>query len=311
MDAYSWFKLLIFFQMFFMSSNASKNASFDENYSANWGDHHISFFNHEREVHLLLDPSSGAGFKSKEFFASGYFQMRIKLPGNDSAGVVTAFYVPTNALNIFVNNAFFFLWESLLKKLQLYTNATVHDELDFEFLGNRPGKPITLQTNVFSNGVGGREQKTNLWFDPTADFHYYKMLWNQHQIVFFVNDVPIRVFKNNTNKGVRYPIGPMQVMVSLWDGSDWATDGGTAKANYSNGPIQAHFQDFDIDGCPSTPTGPNKDCYSSNYWWNNEEYRQLNPDKLKVYDTMKKKHTTYDYCTDTGRYPTPPPECIR
>ncbi|KAJ9565062.1 hypothetical protein OSB04_001028 [Centaurea solstitialis] len=97
-----------------------------------------------------------------------------------------------------------------------------------------------------------------------------------------------RVFKNNVNKGVRYPIGPMQVIVSLWDGSDWATDGGRAKTNYSNGPFQAHFQDFDIDGCPSIPTVPNKDCYSSKYRWNNKEYWQLNPSQLKVYEITKR-----------------------
>lgn len=67
--------------------------------------------------------------------------------------------------------------------MQLNSNVGVHDELDFEFLGNRPGKNIVLQTNVFANGRGNREQRTLLWFDPTADFHYYKFLWNQHQIV--------------------------------------------------------------------------------------------------------------------------------
>ncbi|KAJ9565061.1 hypothetical protein OSB04_001027 [Centaurea solstitialis] len=142
MDIYLWLKTLIFFEMFFMLNDALRNASFNENYSVNWGNQHVLFFNQGREVQLSLDRSSGfflAGFKSKAYFASGYFQMRIKLPGKDSAGV-------------------------------LYTDVTVHDELDFEFLGNRPGKPISLQTNVFSNGVGGREQKTNLWFDPTARF---------------------------------------------------------------------------------------------------------------------------------------------
>ncbi|KAI3678704.1 hypothetical protein L6452_38007 [Arctium lappa] len=275
---------LVSFKTFFLFNNALRNAGFDENYAVNWGNQHVLFLNQGREVQLSLDSSSGAGFQSKEYFASGYFQMRIKLPDKDSAGVVTAFY--------------------------LYTDVNTHDELDFEFLGNRPGKPIALQTNVFTNGVGGREQKTNLWFDPTADFHYYKLLWNQQQIVFFVDDIPIRVFKNNINKGVGYPTGTMRVMVSLWDGSNWATDGGRSKANYSNAPFQAHFQDFNIDGCPSTPTSPNKECYSTKYSWNEKEYWQLNSNQLKAYENVRKKYMTYDYCADRKRYPTPPPECI-
>lgn len=45
----------------------------------------------------------GAGFTSKSYFGSGYFKMKIKLPANDSGGLVTAFYVPTNTLNLLVN----------------------------------------------------------------------------------------------------------------------------------------------------------------------------------------------------------------
>lgn len=67
-----------------------------------------------------------------------------------------------------------------------------HDELDFEFLGNEPGKTYVLQTNVYTAGVGDREQRIRLWFDPTEDFHTYTIHWNK-EIVMYVNFSPLHV----------------------------------------------------------------------------------------------------------------------
>ncbi|XP_040866471.1 probable xyloglucan endotransglucosylase/hydrolase protein 8 isoform X2 [Glycine max] len=49
------------------------------------------------------------------------------------------------------------------------------DELDFEFLGNKTGKPYLIQTNVYKNGIGGRKMRHMLWFDPTEDYHTYSI----------------------------------------------------------------------------------------------------------------------------------------
>ena len=61
--------------------------------------------------------------------------------------------------------------------------GTVRGELDFKFLGNRSGQPHTIQTNGFAHGKGDIEQRVNLWFDPSVDFHSYSILWNHYHVV--------------------------------------------------------------------------------------------------------------------------------
>ena len=73
--------------------------------------------------------------------------------------------------------------------MQLSSKGDQHDEVDFEFLGNKTGEPYILQTNVFAGGVGGREQRINLWFDPRHGFHSYGVVWN-HKTVSWVPPLP-------------------------------------------------------------------------------------------------------------------------
>ncbi|KAH9326171.1 hypothetical protein KI387_006349, partial [Taxus chinensis] len=108
-----------------------------------------------------------SGFKSLHAYQSGYFSAAIKLQPGYTAGVNTAFYLSNN---------------------QVYPNS--HDEIDIEFLGTIPGRPYTLQTNIyvssFNGGnervITGREQQIHLWFDPTQDFHRYSILWTPSSI---------------------------------------------------------------------------------------------------------------------------------
>ncbi|ESQ56427.1 hypothetical protein EUTSA_v10026812mg [Eutrema salsugineum] len=255
---------------------------FDKNYVVTWGN--ILKFNQGREVQLLMDKASGSAFESKHNYGSGFFQMRIKLPLRDSAGVVTAFY--------------------------LTSKGNAHDELDFEFLGNRGGKPIAIQTNVFTNGQGNREQKFVLWFDPTTNFHTYGILWNPYHIVFYVDKVPIRIFKNKKRFGVGYPSKPMKVVASLWNGEDWATDGGKAKINWSYAPFKANFQRFFDSGCHMDGQKQSgKFCGSAIYWWNRRIYSRLTENEEKAFKHVRTKYMNYDYCSDRPRFPVPPIEC--
>ncbi|EOA18403.1 hypothetical protein CARUB_v10006944mg [Capsella rubella] len=245
------------------------DVGFDENYVVTWGQNNVLKLNQGKEVQLSMDQSSGSGFESKSHYNSGFFQLRIKLPQKDSSGIVTAFY--------------------------LTSKGDSHDEIDFEFLGNKQGKLVTIQTNVFTSGKGNREQKITPWFDPTEDFHTYEILWNPYQIVLYVDKIPIRVFKNNTSGGMKYPSKPMQVVVSLWNGESWATDGGKAKINWSNGPFKANFQGFNNYACV-----PNSGC---------ESYSKLSDSDQKAYENVRQKYMIYDYCSDRARFHVPPSEC--
>ncbi|KAK9726560.1 hypothetical protein RND81_05G223300 [Saponaria officinalis] len=277
------FVVILFFVFSIYRNIGASESNFDEYYYVVWGNEHV-IRNRSTIVQLYMDEEhGGAGFESRHSYGSGFFKMRIKLPGKEAAGVVTAYYLTSG-------------------------NSHDHDELDFEFLGNRAGKLYTLQTNVFVDGHGDREQRITLWFDPTAHFHTYQLLWNPYHIVFYVDDIPIREYKNNKKYGAKYPSQAMKIEASLWNGEDWATDGGKTKTNWTCAPFRAFFDDFAIDGCSSDDRSIGH-CSSADYWWNNQPYRVLNASEKQAYKNVKNRYLNYDYCTDKSRHPTPPPEC--
>lgn len=260
---------------------------FWNNYEPSWSSHHIKYLNGGTTAELLLDKSSGTGFQSKRSYLFGHFSMKMKLVGGDSAGVVTAFYLSS-------------------------TNAE-HDEIDFEFLGNRTGQPYILQTNVFTGGKGDREQRIYLWFDPTKDFHSYSVLWNTYQIAIFVDDVPIRVFKNSKDIGVKFPFNqPMKIYSSLWNADDWATRGGLEKTNWSGAPFIASYTSFHIDGCEAVTPQEVQVCNTNGMkWWDQKAFQDLDGPEYRKLHRVRQNFTIYNYCTDRKRYPTLPLECTR
>ncbi|MCL7036500.1 hypothetical protein MKW94_003307 [Papaver nudicaule] len=229
---------------------------------------------------LSLDKPSGSGFQSKNEYLFGKIDMQIKLVRGNSAGTVTAYY--------------------------LSSQGPTHDEIDFEFLGNLSGDPYTLHTNVFSQGKGNKEQQFHLWFDPTADFHKYSILWNPQRIVFSVDDTPIREFKNSESIGVQFPKNqPMRIYSSLWNADDWATRGGLIKTDWANAPFTASYQNFNADACvassgdSSCTSGSPKSSSNKNEWFT-QELDSTNQGKMKW---VQQNYMIYDYCKDTKRFP--------
>ncbi|TYI97698.1 hypothetical protein E1A91_D01G161400v1 [Gossypium mustelinum] len=182
-----------------------------------------------------------------------------------------------------------------------------HDEVDMEFLGTTFGKPYTLQTNVYIRGSGdgkiiGREMKFHLWFDPTTDFHHYIILWSPKEVVFLVDDVPIRRYPRKSD--ATFPLRPMWVNGSIWDASSWATEDGKYKADYRYQPFVAKYTNFKAGGCSAY--APAWCCPVSA-----SPFRAggLTMQQYRAMRWVQRYHTVYDYCRDPKRSHALTPEC--
>nr|DAD27667.1 TPA_asm: hypothetical protein HUJ06_029135 [Nelumbo nucifera] len=199
--------------------------------------------------------------------------------------------------------------------LQLSSQGPNHDEIDFEFLGNLSGDPYILHTNVFSQGKGNREQQFFLWFDPTKDFHTYSILWNPQSIIFSVDRIPIREFKNLEPIGVPFPKNqPMRIYSSLWNADDWATRGGLIKTDWTKAPFTASYRNFKANACvwssgaSSCSSQSLVSTVNYNKAWLSRQLDSTSQEKMRW---VQRNYMIYNYCTDTKRFPQGlPPECV-
>jgi beta-glucanase (GH16 family) len=122
------------------------------------------------------------------------------------------------------------------------------DEIDIEILGKNTTQ---MQTNYFTNGVGGKEVLINLGFDAAAGFHTYAFEWSATAIRWYVDGVLVHT--ENGSKGP-LPTHPGQIMVNMWPGI--GVDGWLGPFTYT-GPLQAQYDyiSFTPAGA-ATPTAP-------------------------------------------------------
>ncbi|XP_006364060.1 probable xyloglucan endotransglucosylase/hydrolase protein 28 [Solanum tuberosum] len=262
--------------------------AFDEGYSHLFGDNNLMILKDGKSVHISLDKRTGAGFVSQDLYFHGFFSASIKLPADYTAGVVVAFYMSNG--DMFEKN---------------------HDEIDFEFLGNIRGKDWRIQTNIYGNGSTsvGREERYGLWFDPSEDFHQYSILWTENLIIFYVDNVPIREIKRTKAMGGDFPSKPMSLIATIWDGSNWATNGGKYKVNYKYAPYIAEFSDFVLHGCAVDPIELSSKCENTTPKTPSIP-TGITLDQRRKMENFRKKQMQYSYCYDKTRYKVPPPECV-
>ncbi|CAL9111595.1 Xyloglucan endotransglucosylase hydrolase protein [Musa troglodytarum] len=268
---------------------------FDGAFSDLFGSQNIKKTSNGSQVSLMLDKTSGSGFKSNDAYYYGFFSAAIKLPMDYSAGVVVAFYMSNS---------------------EAYPHN--HDEIDFELLGHEKRKEWALQTNVYGDGSTGigREEKFFLWFDPTADFHEYSLIWNQHHIVFLVDNLPVREVNHSVAMARAYPSKPMSIYSTIWDGSQWATHGGKKPVNYKFGPFVASFKNFLVAGCAWNQTKAASSCTRSGQSGSlaldpieGDEFVKLSAEQQRGMEWVRSKFMFYSYCNDLSRFPVLPPEC--
>ncbi|MEU2296240.1 glycoside hydrolase family 16 protein [Streptomyces antibioticus] len=133
-------------------------------------------------------PYASGEYRSNDLFTYGRFEARlqpVKRPGT-----VTGFFTYTGP-----------------------SDGQPWDEIDVEILGKNTTQ---MQTNYFTNGVGGHETVINLGFDASAGFHDYAIeWWNQGTINWFVDGK--LVHQENGSRGA-LPTHPMRIMTNLWPG---------------------------------------------------------------------------------------------
>ncbi|KAJ9130297.1 hypothetical protein P3X46_002564 [Hevea brasiliensis] len=263
--------------------------NFFEDFELTWGGERAKIFSGGKLLSLSLDRVSGSGFQSRNEYLFGRIDMQLKLVAGNSAGTVTAYY--------------------------LSSQGPTHDEIDFEFLGNLSGDPYILHTNVFTQGQGNREQQFYLWFDPTRNFHTYSIIWKPQHIIFLVDNVPIRVFKNAESIGVPFPKSqPMRIYSSLWNADDWATRGGLVKTDWTKAPFTAYYRNFNASACTWSSGTSSCNSKSAATSFSDSEFQtnELDAPGRRRLRWVQKYFMIYNYCTDLKRFPQGPPnECRR
>jgi beta-glucanase (GH16 family) len=164
---------------------------------------------------LRLDDAGVAGrpYASGEYltmqrYGHGRFEARLK--PIKAAGVVTAVFTYAGP-----------------------DSGSPHDEIDMEFLGNKPTK---MQANYFTDDVGGHETLIELGFDATADYHDYAFEWRPGSIRWFVDG---RMVHEETGTRGPLPRTPGRILANAW--AAVGADGWVGPFNFPGGALEARI----------------------------------------------------------------------
>jgi beta-glucanase (GH16 family) len=148
-------------------------------------------------------PYASGEYRTLDVYGYGKFETRMKAA--KGSGIVSSFFI---------------------------YNQTPWHEIDVEILGKDTTK---MQTNYFTNGVGGHESLINLGFDASLNYHNYAIVWSAGSIQWIVDDVVVHT--ENGSRGT-LPSVAGKIMVNLWPGT--GVDSWLGPFSYS-GPLYADY----------------------------------------------------------------------
>ena len=119
-----------------------------------------------------------------------------------------------------------------------------------------------------------------------------------------MDDVPIRRYERKTE--ATFPDREMWAYGSIWDASDWATDGGRYRADYRYQPFVSRFADLKIGGCAAdAPAGGCRPVPASP----SGSAAALSPQQEAAMRWAQRNSMVYYYCLDSSRDHALYPEC--
>ena len=161
-----------------------------------WCNTQVAFVDSKMQLSLDNLPcagenTAGAEYRSNDFYGYGYFEVRMKAANGN--GVVSSFFTYTGP-----------------------SDGNVHDEIDFEILGNDTTR---LQVNYWVNGVE-HPQFITLGFDAAADYHTYAFDWRADGIKWYVDGVLVH---SVTSTDGTLPTTPGRIVSNIWacDATIW------------------------------------------------------------------------------------------
>ena len=147
-------------------------------------------------------PYASGEYRTTDVYSYGRYEVRMKA-ASGGAGTVSSFFTYTGP-----------------------SDGKPWDEIDIEILGKNTWQ---MQTNYFTNGVGGHESVINLGFDAAAGYHNYAFeWWNGGTINWFVDG---RLVKQENGSRGKLPTNPGRIMMNLWPGT--GVDSWLGKFTYS------------------------------------------------------------------------------